>query len=98
MNQLDPELKRLMRWARQAPEPAPAEMPFGFSSRVLAAMSSSAPMNELASWQSALWRCWWAAATVIVLGLAMLVGEEIRQGTFYTVPPLYQVVSANLVP
>jgi anti-sigma-K factor RskA len=32
----DPDLDRLLRAASQAPDEAPAEMPFGFDSRVLA--------------------------------------------------------------
>ena len=36
MNQLDPELKRLIRWARRHADPSAAAPPFGFAVRVAA--------------------------------------------------------------
>lgn len=42
----DPDLDRLFRAAAQAPDDAPAEMPFGFDTRVLArARGEAAPRN-----------------------------------------------------
>lgn len=98
MNDLRPDLKRLMRWARQAPEQAPAAAPRGFSARVIANWHGNPVQPDFALWQTVIWRSAWAAAAVIILGLALLTGQQLRPASFYDVAPACQVVSAELVP
>jgi hypothetical protein len=98
MNPLDPELKKLMRWARQAPQSTPAPMPFGFSSRVTERWSSIQPASEFVLWQKAIWGSAWAAAAVILLGMTMLTAQKLQTNSPYDFSAAYQVVSMKWVP
>jgi hypothetical protein len=98
MNRLDPELKKLMRWARQAPEPTPAPMPFRFSSRVAECWNSIQPVSEFLVWQKAIWGSAWAAMAVILLGMTMLGFQKLRTSSPYDFSPAYQAVSLKFVP
>ena len=77
MSRLDPNLKRLMTWARRAeqPEAAPAEAPFGFATRVVAGWKP-APPRSLWSELTQIARLTGAVAlVVIVCGFVILVGQ-----------------------
>jgi hypothetical protein len=98
MNDLNPELKKLLRWARQAPEQAPPNLPMGFSSRVVTHWTSMSLRAEFGFWQKAVWGSAFAAAALILIGLALLTVEQLRPASFYDVTPAYQVVSTEFVP
>jgi hypothetical protein len=49
-------------------------------------------------WQQAIWKTAWAAAAVIIAGLALLTVQKLDQKSPYDVSPAYQVVSTELVP
>lgn len=98
MTPLTPELKRLMRWARHAPETLPPAIPLGFSMRVTARWGKVPSINTFALWQEAIWGSAWAAAVVILLGIALLTAERLRTNSLYDFSPAYQVVSTELVP
>lgn len=67
MNELDPDLKRLIRWACAASPSKPEEAPFGFSRRVVACRRQASPtlLQEL---QRAAWGLAGASLALIVCG------------------------------
>jgi hypothetical protein len=64
--------EKLTRLARQAPEPGPAEMPYGFATRVVANRPTAAPGAELsAAWESLSVRSLALAALVMAFTLGL---------------------------
>jgi hypothetical protein len=98
MTPLNPELKRLMRWAQQAPLPPTPAVPLGFSSRAIARSGSISALNSFALWQKAIWCSAWAAAAVILFGTVLLTAQKLRTSSPYDFSPAYQVVALELVP
>ncbi|HZR21687.1 MAG TPA: hypothetical protein VFE51_30675 [Verrucomicrobiae bacterium] len=98
MNQIPPELKRLLHWARQAPAPPADQAPFGFSRRVVNIWLTERPVDPLWIWQRAIWNSGCAAALVILLGLAVLTIQRFGHKSPYDVSPAYELVSTELVP
>jgi len=98
MNRLNPELKRIMRWAQQAQPPPRTGAPFGFSQRVVRAWLSAEATDPLTIWQRAVWKSAWPAAGVILIGLALLTAQRLSSHSPYDVSPAYEVVSTELVP
>ena len=75
MNELDPALKRLMRWSRLASPRPLEEAPFGFAGRVAASSNLvSAPtlLNEL---QRISWGLACVSLAVIVSGFLLLMSQ-----------------------
>lgn len=68
MNEKNNPWDKLARLARQAPEPAPAETPFGFAARVVANWPSAATAAEL----SAVWELL-SARSLVLAALIMAV-------------------------
>jgi hypothetical protein len=98
MNQLSPELKKLLSWAKQAPREGPNDAPAGFATRVVAHWNSSPAFSLLGVWQKAIWRSAWAAAAVIILGLALITAQKRQASSGYDLSPAYQLVSTELIP
>jgi hypothetical protein len=98
MNRLNPELKRLLSWARQAPALPPAEIPLGFSQRIATRWSGWPTRDLTGMWQRAILRSLWPATAVIVVGLAILIVQRFTSNSFYGLSQAYQVVSVELVP
>lgn len=98
MNQLNPELKRLLRWARETPALPPAEIPLGFSQRVATQWGRRVDRDSLGMWHRAILRSIWPATAVIVLGLAILIAQRFTSNSSYGLSEAYQVVSVELVP
>jgi len=98
MNQLNPELKRLLRWAREAPALPPAEIPLGFSQRVAARRSEFSDRGLMGMWQRAIVGSVWPATAVILLGLALLIVQRFTSNSLYGLSQAYTVVSVELVP
>jgi hypothetical protein len=97
MNPLAPELKRLMRWAKQAPPNSQDTIPPYFAARVVAHMSHQQP-SLTALWQKAVWGSAWAAAAVILIGAALLTAQKLRPSSPYDFGVAYRVVSMELIP
>lgn len=53
MGQLDSEMDRLLRAAARSSESEPAEMPFGFDTRVVARLRDQRSNNAASSWEFA---------------------------------------------
>jgi hypothetical protein len=98
MNHLTPELKRLMRWAREAPQGPQADAPLGFSAHVVAQWNEEPSVSMFTVWQKAIWGSAWAATVVILLGVALLTTERIRSDSPYGFSSAYQMVATEFVP
>ena len=98
MTPLDPELKRLMCWARQAPEPTAYPLPPGFAATAAARYRATRPVTQFAMWQRAVWGSAWAAAALIVLELVFVTAQQMRTESSYDATPAYQLVTTDLVP
>ena len=73
MNRLNPDLKRLMRWSRQAPlRPAESNMPPGFAARILARRNLQSDETESLDFQPLVGWAAWASGLVIIGGLAII--------------------------
>jgi hypothetical protein len=98
MNRIAPELKRLFRWARSAPPPLAAQAPLGFSHRVVGLWLQAGPPEAFWLWQTAVIKSAWAAAAIILVGLALLTAKQAGQKSAYDFTPAYEVVSTQVVP
>jgi hypothetical protein len=99
MNQLNPELKRLLRWARQSPVLPPEEVSQGFSQRVVRQHWSSGPVHDSPGmWQRVILGSVWPATAILLLGLAILMLQKFNNHDSYELLPAYEVVSAELIP
>ncbi len=88
MSQLDPGLRRLLKWARQASPRRPEDAPFGFSGRVLAARKPVRTPTLFEELQRAAWGLSCAALGVIVCGAFVLMSQRSSP------PPTEEVSSA----
>jgi hypothetical protein len=98
MNRTDPELKRLFGWARSAPPPLTAQAPLGFSQRVVRLWLQAGPPEVFWLWQKAIVKSAWAAAAIILAGLALLTAQRAGRASAYDFTPAYEVVSTQIVP
>ena len=98
MNPLSPEFRRLIRWAKTAPEPPPLTAPVGLPTRIATRWCDPATPDLAALWQRAVFASAWAAAAVILLGLALLNSQRSASNSPYDVTPAYQLVASELVP
>jgi hypothetical protein len=97
MNRLHPDLKRLMRLANRAPSSS-NEVPYGFSTRVVANWRAGAPCQEGTALQRIFATVSWASALVIVCcGLFLANQARVpKPATDFTIAA--QFLAKNLVP
>jgi hypothetical protein len=76
MNKLDPGLKRLLKWAREAPPSEPEAAPFGFSGRVLASRKAAADSTLFEGLQRMAWGLSCMALGLIVCGALVLISQR----------------------
>ncbi len=76
MNELDPALKRLLKWTREAPRSMPVEAPFGFGGRVLAAQRQSQVPTLLQELQRTAWSLICISLVLIICGGLLLVSQR----------------------
>ena len=94
MSQLDPELKRLFCWSRQVPRIESAAVPpAGFADTLVRAWCRGSAAAAPLLWERTIWQSAWAAAVLLVAGLALLAAEQLRTGSTYELSPPYQLVS-----
>lgn len=98
MNQLDPELKRLIRWARIHAASSAEAPPFGFAVRV-AAQAQAEVLTAEPPWGH---RLRWVAALLSLLvvggGLALWSGQRAPTANAYNVTPAYYLAARNIAP
>jgi hypothetical protein len=68
MNELDPQLKRLIKWSREALPSKSEETPFGFAGRVLASRRAVQAPTLFQELQRAAWGVSWASLALIICG------------------------------
>ena len=76
MSPLDPELKRLLQWARTTPASKPEEIPFGFCGRVLASRQPAQPPTLFDELQRTAWGLSCVALALIVCGAIVLMSQR----------------------
>ncbi len=97
MSALDPELKRLLKWARNAPTPQPEEIPFGFCGRVLASRQPAPPPTLLQELQSTAWALSCAALALIVCGAIVLLSQRSSPPPTEEVSSALNFLASNLI-
>jgi len=76
MNELNPELKRLLKWAHQARSSSPEEAPFGLSSRLAGSVKPVRRPLLLLEIQEVAWGLSWVAAGLIFCGALLLLQQR----------------------
>jgi len=76
MNELDPDLKRLLRWARPSSPTESEEAPFGFSTRAVAAPRPCRRPTMLEDLQRTAWGLTCIALVTIACGCLLLVSKR----------------------
>ncbi len=98
MNQLDPELRRLIRWARQAPAGPDPEPSYGFATRV-AARCRAAGQEAEPGWAHRLrWSASGLSLLIVAAGLAFWLDQRQEATNAYNVVPTLQLAAHNLAP
>ena|SRR2546425_9703907 len=97
MNRLDPDLKRLMRWARQAP-PRAEQAPFGFASRVVANSGAQPALPAILTLQRWVGLSAWFSAAVILCGGIFFASQIRDSASVFNFAPAYQFVARSIAP
>ena len=96
MNELDPDLKRLLKWVGAASPPEPGEAPFGFSTRVLAVNRQSRVPTLLDELQRAAWALTCIALATIACGCLVLVHQRSGPSPAAELPSAVSYLASNL--
>ena len=88
MNELNPQLKRLINWSREASSSKSDEAPFGFAGRVLASRKAAQAPTLFQELQRAAWGVSWASLALIICGSLVLAIQR------STPPPTGELSSA----
>ena len=76
MNELYPELKRLLKWAREIGPSEQAEAPFGFSGRIAALRKPARFPTLLQELQRSAWALTLASVVLIVCGALIWLNQS----------------------
>lgn len=100
MSRLDPNLKRLMAWARHATPPAPRQdgAPLGFATRVAASWKPSKRGSILSEIKQIARIPGWLSVGVIVCGLLILAGYSQVSQPAAGIPSAFSFLARNLTP
>lgn len=98
MNQLDPELRRLIRWARKAGTDSPAGPPTGSSCRFAARWRDAAGIDEPPTWQRLQFTASWCSLAIVAAGLVFWGSRYYHATTAYDFAPAYQLIAQNVAP
>ncbi|HAV64511.1 MAG TPA: hypothetical protein DCY13_19350 [Verrucomicrobiales bacterium] len=100
MNQLDPELKRLIRWSRAADADAATEAPYGMAVRIASRWRAMVVQSET---EPAWWRQFqvtaaWLSVAILVIGASVWTSRLETDLGAYTLTPAYQLIAKNIAP
>src|SRR5262245_8927565 len=76
MNELDPNLKRLLKLSVTAAAPGPEEAPFGFSGRVVASAKPGQPTTLLQELQQKACAIAGASLALLIFGVVVLLNQR----------------------
>jgi hypothetical protein len=76
MNELDPDLKRLLKLSVTAAAPEPEQAPFGFSVRVAASANPGSPATLLQELQQTAWGIACTSLALLVCGALVLLSQR----------------------
>lgn len=98
MNQLDPELRRLIRWCGD-PEPGwPGHTAPGFTARVIARWRSDRAPAEPRWWLRVEQATVWACGILLVLGIGFWASQRPDPNLAQGLVPAYQLAARQLAP
>src|ERR1051326_7992679 len=97
MNELDPGLKRLLKWARTVSSSGPETVPFGFSSRVVASIRRTAPLTLLQELQRSAWGLACASMALVLCGAIVLVSQRPSLSTGAEISSVLNFFTSNLL-
>ena len=97
MNRLDPDLKRLMRWARQAP-PRGEQAPFGFATRVVASSGAQPGLPAILTLQRLVGVSAWFSAAIILCGGIFFASQIQDSASVFDFAPAYQFIARSIAP
>jgi hypothetical protein len=95
MSELDPQLKRLFKWARTGAPSEPEQAPFGFSTRVLAARRQIRVPTLLEELQQAAWGLACVALATIAFGCLVLLSQRAGPAPAADLPSAVSYVASN---
>ena len=96
MNELDPDLKRLLKWSRMASPHRPEEVPFGFSGRVLAVGRPAQALTLLQELQQTAWGLACVSLALIICGGVVLVSQPSAPAPAAEISSVLNFVANNL--
>lgn len=98
MNQLDPELKRLIRWSRAADPSAPEEAAFGTAGRIASRWGATIRQAEPAWWPRLQLATAGMSLLCLAAGLLFWSNQAKLSANAYDFSPAYQLVARNIAP
>ena len=98
MNELDPDLKRLIKWAREASPTKPGEAPFGFARRVLVSRRQFQAPTLLQELQETAWGLTCVSLTLIVCGGLVLASQRSAPAPAPELPSALSFLASHLNP
>ena len=94
----DPDLERLLRAAGKAKDESPAEMPFGFDTRVLATLRAARGENGASAWSTLRFvRRIATAASVVAVCLGAAAYWQLEENDDFEVPTVNAYAIADSV-
>ena len=96
MNELDPDLKRLLKWARAASPSQSEQAPFGFCTRILAGERPSRIPTLLEELQQTAWGLTCVALATILCGCLVLLSQRSGLVPAAELPSAVSYLASNL--
>ncbi len=98
MSELDPELKRLLRWSKAAKDEQPDAAPFGLATRVAGQWRETLVSTE-PMWLPRLQRvATWLSLAIVAGGLTFWASRLNRTANIYDFSSPYQLIAQNVAP
>jgi hypothetical protein len=97
MNELDPGLKRLLKWSQDASVPEPEQAPFGFSGRVVASKKRAQRTTLLQELQQTAWSIACASLALLICGTLVLLSQRASTAPEAEISSVLNFVANNLL-